>query len=102
MVKTRKEEQLDFLAESFGNGAGKKHQSKLAELQSIHDPKASRGKKKIVNSETVPGEGTEIMLRLNSYEYALFSAAADTEHRKLRDWMRATLISAAESKLSKD
>lgn len=102
MVKKRAEEQLDFLAESFGNAAGKKKQSKLDELKALHDPNAPRGKTKVVDGEKEKSDGTEIMLRLNSYEYALFSAAAEKEQRKLRDWMRIMLINAAESTLKEN
>lgn len=102
MVKKRAEEQLDFLAESFGNAAGKKTKNKLDELKARHDPNAARGKTKVVNGEVIKSDGTEIMLRLNSYEYALLFAAAEKDQRKLRDWMRITLINAAESTLKEN
>lgn len=97
MVKIRRqEEQVDFLAEAFGNAAGKKNHNKLDELKLLHDPNAPRGKNQVVKGEKIKSEGTEIMMRMNSYEFALFSAAAEKSERKLRDWMRRSLIKAAE------
>lgn len=102
MVKKRAEEQLDMMVEAFGNAAGKKTKNKLDELKALHDPNAARGKTKRVNGTETKNDGTEIMLRLNSYEYALFSAAAEKDQRKLRDWMRIMLINSAESTLKEN
>lgn len=102
MIKKRAEEQLDMMVEAFGNAAGKKAKNKLDELKALHDPNAARGKTKRVNGDDIKNDGTEIMLRLNSYESALFSAAACKDKRKLRDWMRIMLISAAESTLKEN
>lgn len=38
----------------------------------------------------------DIMLRVNAYEKELFKEAAQIDQRRLRDWMRVSLVRAAE------
>lgn len=85
MVKIRKEEQLDILAEEFGNAASKKTGT-LANIQSSYDAEAKY-------------DYTSITIRLNEYEAKIFDAAAKKAERKTLDWIRRTLRKAAESEL---
>lgn len=73
------------------------------ELISQYKPKynvAKGGMNFVKKQEDLPADKQrrelELMLRLNAYEKAIFQEAALLDQRKLRDWMRVTLVRAAE------
>lgn len=82
MVKKRTA--VDVKADKFGNAANIKN--KGGSLRAIYDPK---------DRHTF----TTVTIRLNQFEAELFQAAADDADRKTVDWMRRTLVKAAEDQL---
>lgn len=84
MVKQRdpvaaKVDQLAQRANVSGKGSN---------LRTIYDPKEKH-------------THTSITIRLNQFEEELFKAAADDADRTAIDWMRRTLVKAAEDQLNK-
>jgi hypothetical protein len=61
--------------------------SKGSSLRAIYDPKAKH-------------TFTSVTIRLNQFEEELFKAAAEDSDRTAIDWMRRTLVKAAEDQLS--
>jgi len=60
---------------------------KGSSLRTVYDPKAKH-------------TFTSITIRLNQFEDELFKAAAESSDRTAIDWMRRTLVKAAEDQLS--
>ena len=60
---------------------------KGSSLRTIYDPKAKH-------------VHTSVTIRLNQFEEELFKAAAEDSDRTAIDWMRRTLVKAAEDQLS--
>lgn len=60
---------------------------KGSSLRTIYDPKAKH-------------VHTSVTIRLNQFEEELFKAAAEDADRTAIDWMRRTLVKAAEDQLS--
>ena len=61
---------------------------------------AKGGMNNVVKQEDLPDskkrKDIDVMLRVNAYEKELFKEAAQIDQRRLRDWMRVSLVRAAE------
>lgn len=87
MGKFKKDDPLAAKVEAFGNAANSRNAGQVANLKALHDPKARH-------------TFTSVTIRLNQFENELFKAAAEDADRTAIDWMRRTLIKAAEDQLN--
>ena len=87
MGKFKKDDPMAVKVEAFGNAANNRKGGQVASLKALHDPKANH-------------THTSVTIRLNQFEDELLKAAAENADRTGIDWMRRTLVKAAEDQLS--
>ena len=87
MGKFKKDDPMAAKVEAFGNAANIRKTGQAASLKALHDPKEKH-------------THTSVTIRLNQFEDELFKAAAENADRTAIDWMRRTLIKAAEDQLN--